>query len=79
MLEGTELLQSLELRLTREHKLCAAPVQYLELLQKVSLKEWEKAEKKHGLGYNGLSARTKWQHNQKAWEKETKDAVMRQR
>jgi len=78
-LEGAELLRSLELRLTREHELRAAPVQYSELLRKVSLKEWEKAEKKRGLGYNGLSARTKRRHNQKAREKETKDAVMRQR
>lgn len=68
-LEGVELLQSLELCLTREHK----------LLRKFSLKEWGQAEKKRGLGYNGLSARTKQRHNQKAREKELKDAVMCQR
>ena len=78
-LEGIELLQSLELCSTKEKELQAASAQYLELLRNVSQKEWEKAETNRGLGYSGLSVRTKRRHNQKAREKEANDAVMRQR
>ncbi|KAL4079883.1 hypothetical protein V8B97DRAFT_1914033 [Scleroderma yunnanense] len=77
-LEGKELLQILGRQATKKHELLTTPTLNEKLMQKVSLKEWEKAEK-NCHQYNGLSARMIWQHNQWAQEKEAKDTVTHQK
>ena len=78
-LEGKELLQSLGQCITKERELLTAPTPFKRLQIGMSASEWEKAEKNRHLGYNGLSAGTRQRHEQRAREKETRDAVQRQR
>jgi len=78
-LEGEELLQSLGQCITKEQELLTAPMPFKRLRIGISASEWEKAEKNRHLGYNGLSTRTRQRHEHRAREKETRDAVQRQR
>ena len=81
-LEQEELIESLQKELEHEINLLKelALTPY-EKISQVNLmkKEWEKAEKKHGFGYNGHAERTQRNHRQQAREKAEKDAVTRKR
>ena len=81
-LEQEELIESLQKELEHEINLLKelALTPY-EKISQVNLmkKEWEKAEKKHGFGYNGHAERTQRNHRRQAREKAEKDAVMRKR
>lgn len=78
-LQGEELVKSLrgqmeaEIALERQHSKEGLGV----LMQKIDGQEWEKAESKRSLGYNGLSKRTERRHRQAAREKEVQDEKMR--
>ena len=78
-LEGKELLQSLGQCITKERELLTPPTPFKRLRIGMSASECEKAEKNRHLGYNDLSARMRQRHEQRACEKETRDAVQCQR
>lgn len=77
-LEGEELVESLRRRQEHEADLVEEVSGYEKLANsRLTGREWRKAENSRKLGYNGLSARTKRFHAQKAREKEKVDAEMR--
>ena len=77
-LEGKELVESLQRRQEHEAELVEEVTGYGKVASsRLTGTEWRKAESSRKLGYNGLSARTKRFHAQKAREKEKVDAEMR--
>jgi hypothetical protein len=57
--EDEVFLQSLKENLVEELEMLAVPTPYQEVLQKLTMKDWKKAESNRGLGYSGNSERTK--------------------
>ena len=78
-LQGEELVESLrcqmEAEITLERQLSKEGLEVL--IRKIDAWEWQKAELKRLLGYNGLSKRTGRRQRQAAWEKEVQDEKMR--
>jgi hypothetical protein len=73
-LEKEELLKSPGLHLEKELQLLTMPTPY-EKVRTSTTQQWENAEKTRGLGYNGLSARTRRRQDQKARSKEKHDEL----
>ncbi|KAF9008711.1 hypothetical protein BDQ17DRAFT_1421917 [Cyathus striatus] len=75
-----EILGSLqcECQFHAELEILSTPTPYKKILANKPASFWKTAEAHHGLGYNGLSDRTKHHHNKKQCDKEEKDAVTRE-
>ena len=63
-LEGEELERNLQELWEKEQKMLWDGV----FVAQRTKKEWEKAESKQNLGYNGLSRRTQWCREKAAWD-----------
>lgn len=75
--EDEVFLQSLNENLAEELEMLTLPTPYQEVLQKLTRKDWKKAESNRGLGYSGNSDRTKQREAQKARTKAVQDAALR--
>ena len=72
-LEGEELRDSLKLQIEGEIDIIEKlevnkPTAYDTLMQSIHADQWQKAESKQSLGYNGLSKQTCQWHHQEDWE-----------
>jgi hypothetical protein len=77
-LEGEDLLDGLRNQwelLQQELEDLEKPTPYEHILKTTTTREWERAEAKRGLGYNGQSARRKREITQQLREKEEQDKV----
>jgi hypothetical protein len=78
-LEGDRLVESLQKQLEMEIEMLHQPTAYKMITKSCTAKEWTQAETKRGLGYNGLSVRTKCRNGQQAREREKGDSIARKR
>ena len=81
-LEGEELRDSLKLQIEGEIDIIEQleankPTAYDTLMRGIHADQWQKAESKRSLGYNGLSERTRQQHRQEEREAEAANKVLR--
>jgi ribosomal protein S13 len=73
-LEGDALRQSLETQMALEAEVLENSAGlYQCLMRSISSKEWKKAEKNRGLGYNGQSSRSMRRKRKEARDKESRD------